>query len=144
MRYTKLLPIERPGSTIGFGVGLGADYIVNDNFSINGKMFYEKKGGRFNIDAGTYDFVTKMHGVAKGAIHEIDRLDYLTVPIMLNYSLLHKTPLSVGFGPFVSYLLRAQHTEENTIIKQGYIGDFTRNFRRIDLDSRLLLGPISH
>ncbi len=140
IKYSYLLPSDKQVNTFGFAVGLGTSYIINSHFKIIGKICFERKGDRRNGDLATLDSVTQTRHIYKGAAYEIDRLNYLTIPIMLNYSFGHKVSFHIGIGPYLSRLLKAQNSFGNSILKQKFVATLTDNYRKIDFGLTVAIG----
>ncbi|MCU0346565.1 MAG: PorT family protein [Saprospiraceae bacterium] len=105
----------------GFMGGLHASHYLTENVVLRLEANFERKGTRIeglnpNPDPGTPDFIDDY------------RLDYLSLPVMLRYSMGKKSKFVVGGGASVDYLIRERTDFGDVTINQ--IGDF----RRFDTD----------
>ncbi|SRR5260221_2026894 len=132
IRYGNLHPGDQPRTTIGFGVGIQTRYIISNRFQLVGSILFERKGGKQVDDVGTYDSVTQIHGVVKGASTYVDRYDYLTLPILINYLISQKRSFKIGLGPYVAYLLKARISWEDTVSHFKYTLYETSNYSKMD------------
>jgi len=140
IKYSYLLPSDTQVNTFGFAVGLGTSYVINNRFKIVVKIIFERKGGRRNGDLETFDSTTQTRHIYKGAAYEIDRLNYLTIPIILDYSFGRKVPFHIGIGPYLSRLLKAQSSFGNSILNQKFVVTLTDNYRKIDFGVTVSIG----
>jgi hypothetical protein len=89
-------------SKIGFTAGLSFDQYFNQNYSIIGKLGFERKG------ASLGEFVrTSEDGKVLGKFTSELNYDYLTAAVLYNMSTGEKTKFYLNIGPTFNYLLRA-------------------------------------
>lgn len=84
--------IAFPKNRVGWYGGLSFKIPVQKNLFIQPEVLYSSKGDRLNDQFG--------------AIYQSVRLNYLNLPVLLNYRFDEKT--SLAFGPEFGYLLSAQ------------------------------------
>ncbi|MCC6724768.1 MAG: PorT family protein [Saprospiraceae bacterium] len=105
----------------GFMGGLHASHYLTENVVLRLEANFERKGSRIegvnpNPDPGTPDFANDY------------RFDYLSLPVMLRYSVGKNAKFVVGGGASVDYLIR-QRTDYGTLTTNE-LGDY----RRFDSD----------
>jgi hypothetical protein len=96
---------------IGYSVGIGADWFLGKKTFLNIKFLAERKGIKFSSDTYYFDESMQQH---KGRSTDITNLDYLSVPLTLQYQFKEaKTNgWSVECGPYIAYLHKAQAISE--------------------------------
>ena len=95
--------VEDVGIRTSINIGMLAEIIVNDNFSIQPELLYSGQGASNTADGG---------GRTK--------LDYVLLPILAKFPI--ASGLSVEAGPQLGFLVSAKYKDNdaNTNIKDGY------------------------
>jgi opacity protein-like surface antigen len=95
----------------GYGVNLGlaADFYLSNRFSIKAKLIYDEKGW----NDGFYTDVP-------GSVLTDYNLNYLTVPVMVNWHFGNRNNWYFNAGPYVGFLLNASETSLNTDLKESF------------------------
>ena len=88
-------------------VGLLAEIIVSDKFSIQPELLYSGQGYLYTTPA----YSNKL------------KLDYINLPVMCKFYL-YKNSLAFEAGPQVGFLVSAKNSEKNTIIRDANKVDF--------------------
>ena len=122
---------------VGFSAGAFGNYFLNNALAIQGEINYEQKGGKSESVESRYD--------------------YLSVPVLLKYSLGKSNNTSLRFninvGPYAGYLLSAENETEGITIDMkdnsktmefGAIAGFGMEYpignQNLTMDLRLSLG----
>ena len=105
-------------SKIGFHLGGGAEYSINDRVSVQAELLISTQGGSSEIKWED-DIISYSGGYYGSSFIATLKLTYLTLPIMLKYKVIDK--LSIEFGPQIGYILSAKY-------KLAYV-DFTDPLR---------------
>jgi len=137
-------------SKYGYAVGLTFNRELHRKFSLTTGLIFEKKGSISNTTATYFDETDQS---LKQGIIEYE-YDYFTLPVQIFYSIGSRKMLSVGVGPFVSYLKKqtlarnflfvystpgrelTDETDMNTKLDFGIV---TNILFKIPLNSRSLL-----
>ena len=87
-------------SSFGYNASVLIDYILSRHYQLSfGIIFNQSK---INVERELYDVTlwAKDIGYLKAS--------YLTVPLLFKYEILTKLPMSVGIGPYYSYLVKSR------------------------------------
>lgn len=84
----------------------GVDVYINSYWSIKAKAIYDKKGW----DNDVIDIESTESGVRSGRYITDFDLDYITVPLMVNFHFGRTNNWYVNFGPYVGFLMDARDT----------------------------------
>jgi opacity protein-like surface antigen len=109
-------------SEIGSGYNIGAfsTYYISDRWSVKGKLIYDQKGW----DNGFITFITLSNSQPGGNIittYKTNyRLNYLTIPVTINWHFGKTRKWYLNFGPYLGVLLNANETVLNTDVKSLY------------------------
>ncbi len=108
--------LEDQGSKIGFNAGVFANIPVGSMFSVQPEVLYSQYGDK-------YDQV-----IAGNRYSYANHLDYITVPVMLQYNLIPNLYVEAGpeFGFMVSAKNKAKNETNNDIISES--GNYKDNF----------------
>jgi len=99
-----------PSNGSGFNFGGFIDYYFSNSWSIKGKLIYDQKGWD---DSPVGD----LGGIAY--ITDYD-LNYLTVPVMVNWHFGKKRNWFLEAGPYVGFLLKAEEVRNGTDITDRF------------------------
>lgn len=97
----------------GCNVGFSADYYLSDHWSLKGKLIYDQKGldGSYVIRA-----LDQASGFNDRHFNSNYELEYLTLPITVNWHFGKKVNFSIGVGGYVGYLLSSNEKEHQTFL----------------------------
>ncbi|WP_027385479.1 porin family protein [Chryseobacterium gregarium] len=101
--------LEDQGSKIGFNAGVFANIPVGSMFSVQPEVLYSQYGDK-------YDQV-----IAGNRYSYANHLDYITVPVMLQYNLIPNLYVEAGpeFGFMVSAKNKAKNETNNDVISES-------------------------
>lgn len=120
-------PHHQDVGDFGYMFGLGRRYILNDRFQIEGRIQYDRKGGKGLNDEQTGDTTTHTNVIHKGAIETRDFYNCLSVPIILCYDFGHKAKFQIKVGAYFSYLLKATYITKSSVTPQLHYSDDITN-----------------
>lgn len=116
---------EDVSARIGAHVGVFAEYMINDRFSIQPEVQFSMQGCDSDVEEDVF-----------GEHYEGEwvKLNYLNVPVMVNYHFAKVKGLSVAAGPQVGFLLSAKqkYSIEVEGVKTDYEDDVKDNLKSID------------
>ncbi|SIQ82100.1 Outer membrane protein beta-barrel domain-containing protein [Chryseobacterium sp. RU37D] len=108
---------DRDGK-VGFNAGAFANIPVAGSFSVQPEILYSQYGGKFSqtLFGKKYSFVKN--------------LDYITIPVMLQYNVLPNFYLEAGpeFGILVSAKNKLKSESNNNIVTDGDVKQYTNGF----------------
>ncbi len=94
----------------GLNLGVSADFKLSDRWSLRGKVIYDQKGWN---DGYLVD--------AEGETDNVNfRLNYITIPVTVNWHFGRMKNWYLNFGPYAGFLLNATETSSGTDIKPGF------------------------
>jgi hypothetical protein len=129
---------------ITYAYGIGLNHNINDRLSLNNKLFFERKGGVSELTGTYFDESTKTY---KKGISEHDySFNYYTLDISAAYKLGKRKKLSIGCGPYLSYLKKHTHKQITFFRGSGAFFDETEHYRKFDFGVSMLIGyhiPVS-
>jgi hypothetical protein len=89
------------GYRFGLNVGMGVDFSINEEFSIETGLRYSQKGATYNYNVVEIDFLE-----AKYEVNGDERFDYLELPLNVNYTLdFDPVKWTIFAGPSLAYLV---------------------------------------
>ncbi len=108
--------LEDQGSKIGFNAGVFANIPVGSMFSVQPEVLYSQYGDKYDTRIGNNTYSYANH------------LDYITVPVMLQYNLIPNLYVEAGpeFGFMVSAKNKAKNETNNDVISES--GNYKDNF----------------
>jgi len=108
--------LEDQGSKIGFNAGVFANIPVGSMFSVQPEVLYSQYGDKYDTRIGNNTYSYANH------------LDYITVPVMLQYNLIPNLYVEAGpeFGFMVSAKNKAKNETNNDVIAES--GNYKDNF----------------
>ncbi|WPO80990.1 porin family protein [Chryseobacterium sp. JJR-5R] len=108
--------LEDQGSKIGFNAGVFANIPVGSMFSVQPEVLYSQYGDKYDTRIGNNTYSYANH------------LDYITVPVMLQYNLIPNLYVEAGpeFGFMVSAKNKAKNETNNNVISES--GNYKDNF----------------
>ena len=89
----------------GIYAGVTANFPISEEFSIQPELIYNQMGAKTNL----YDF-----GSIIGNVSTTTKLDYLSLPVMLQYNL--PSNIYLELGPEFSYMVSAKQSLSSSII----------------------------
>jgi opacity protein-like surface antigen len=101
--------------TVGFNIGASADYFLSNRWSIKSKVIYDQKGW----DNGFVQDSYVDPGLPAYVETDFD-LEYLTIPIMVNWHFGRKRNWYLNFGPYTGFLIGAKETTFGANIKDDF------------------------
>ena len=102
IRSEELLIADLHDPALGFSAGFHGNLWLQKHLYLSSGVFFERAGSRTNdID------ITDAYGKSIGMGDIIRQLNYITLPLNLNYAFGKKNNFAVGAGAFGSYLLSA-------------------------------------
>ena len=123
-----------PTGQIKFHLGGYVDYILTDQISLQGGLFYSAKGPKYDGTIEVYDFNSGESMMAPIIFKK--RLGYIDVPILVHFHLTES--ISVFAGPQISFLISAKvkndaSAEVLEMLGVDEIEDVKDDYRGIDL-----------
>lgn len=112
--------VENEGSTdagSGVNVAVSADYYFSDRWSLKAKLIYDQKGWNNGFVDNSDPFDPNMSGYYKTNFN----LNYLTVPVTMNWNFGKKRNWYINLGPYAGFLLSAKETEKGTSVKDYFV-----------------------
>ncbi|MDQ0594227.1 outer membrane immunogenic protein [Chryseobacterium ginsenosidimutans] len=108
--------LEDQGSKIGFNAGVFANIPIATSFSIQPEVLYSQYGDKYDTRIGNNTYSYANH------------LDYITVPVMLQYNIIPNLYLEAGpeFGFMVSAKNKSKNETSNDVIAES--GNYKDNF----------------
>lgn len=118
----------------GFNIGISADYFVSNHWSVKAKLIYDQKGlegeelRRFPDPAMGIPFID---------FNSNFEMDYLTLPVTVNWHFGKKVDFSVGLGGYAGFLLDSNEDEHKSTLGSsrqfsetdfGAVGIFTATY----------------
>ena len=92
----------------GINIGLSVDYFLSSHWSVKGKLVYDQKG----LDG---QFLRRPSDEASGfSFREVNsdfKMDYLTIPVSVNWHFGKKVEIEMGVGGYVGVLLDSNDDE---------------------------------
>jgi len=118
-------------SAPGFAGGLSFQYNFSEKIALHMDVTFDKKGAVAHVDQ------LDSNGNSVGKITTHSNFDYLTLPIMLRYTLHKKVDLFIEAGGFAAYLLK-----QNFVVKQNDTGKVVvdNSYKDKPLDFGISLG----
>jgi len=99
--------VDKNVTDVGVATGFSLLYHLNDHFSLKTNLFYERKGNEIKYFYHELPF-TKNDIYIKDELETQFKLDYLTLPVLIRYSLGNQKRFFVNAGGYVGYLLNAK------------------------------------
>ncbi|SIQ82128.1 Outer membrane protein beta-barrel domain-containing protein [Chryseobacterium sp. RU37D] len=110
--------LEDQGSKVGFNAGVFANIPVGSSFSVQPEVLYSQYGSKYD-----QTLFGKKYSFSKN-------LDYIAVPVMLQYNALPNLYLEAGpeFGFLVGAKNKLKSESNNNIVTDGDVKQFTKGF----------------
>lgn len=124
--------VDKNATDVSFATGFSLLYHFNDHFSLKTNLLYERKGNRINYFYQELPF-PKNDIYIKEELETQFSLDYLTLPVLVRYSLGKQKHFFVNAGGYVGYLLEAKgRSTEVPKVWQRSESEITDKFSRLD------------
>jgi len=107
---TGVTDVNSPG-TSGINLGISADLPLSGIWSIKGKVIFDQKGW-------SDGFISNADGTVINNVNF--QLNYITIPIMVNWEFGKKKNWYLNFGPYAGFLLGATETSTGTDVKSAF------------------------
>lgn len=122
--------LNRRKVKISYAYGMGLNHNINDRFTLNNKLFFERKGGVSEITGTYFDETTQTYKT--GRSEQDYSFHYYTLGISPTYTFGKKKRFRIGCGPYLSYL-KKQTLKQTTFFRgSGAIIDETEYYRKFD------------
>jgi opacity protein-like surface antigen len=110
VNVTGITDVNSPG-TSGVNLGISAKIPLSGIWSIKGKVIFDQKGW-------SDGFLSNADGTVINNINF--QLNYITIPIMVNWEFGKKKNWYLNFGPYAGFLLGATETSTSTDVKSDF------------------------
>ncbi|WP_289055016.1 porin family protein [Carboxylicivirga marina] len=107
--------------------GITFDYTINERFSFNSGLAFERKGAKTDVE------FTDGIGTPIGKAEVKANYDYLTLPLLVSYHTNGKLRFYFGGGTFFGFLLSQKGITEGNDVIPEQTWDNTENTKRIDV-----------
>lgn len=117
---------SRHDPRIGFYVGASLQYNLSKHLSLRTGLGFERKG------SSGESVVIDNSGTTLGTIHHLSNFDYLSIPILIRYSIGKRTKYFIGLGSFIGILLRQMDHNDGRPNFSKTSNNGTANFQSFD------------
>ncbi len=128
----------------GYTLGLMFTNCLKRNFSLTGAVLYEKKGSISTFTSTYFDEVSQ--SMKEGKVENDYTYDYISIPLIMEYSIGKRNSLKFGAGIFTGYLLKQTMKILRTPQGPGGVEDQTDLNSHFDFGTALKIGyeiPVS-
>jgi hypothetical protein len=122
-------PHRQDASDFGYSFGLAKKYTISDHFQLEGRVLYERKGGKQYDDEQTGDTITSTPVIHKGSITTRHIYDCVTIPLTGRYRFGSKVKFQINAGPYYSFLLKSVTNDKSSVTSYQTSSDITQLLR---------------